>query len=254
MTQWQPEQIDRLQLIGTMLQFHRNDRPLNRLAARLQIDPAVLLALEGGRTELLPTPKQTRLIIQHYSQVLEVEYLNLAESLPLISAEEDSPKKLPKTHSIVLPRMPRRSRRSKWLLSRRLWNRLSSRSLWRRFPVRRLALSKIKNFPSFSDFKERRQALQLWLGITLFLGACLGIIVAIVHLIFVLFLPEGRLFWQRNPWGIVGLGIFEFLKVFLSFTCFFSLLLWWGGVKRSLGQPKIPSNDSKGRNETPHDR
>jgi hypothetical protein len=254
MTQWQPQQIDRLQLIGTMLQFHRNDRPLNRLAVRLQIDPAVLLALEGGRTELLPTPKQTRLIIQHYSQVLGVEYLNLAESLPLISAEEDSPKKLPKTNSIALPRMPRRSRRSKWLFSRRLWRRFSARSFWGRFPVRRLTLSKITSFLNFSDLRERSQALQLWLGITLFLGACLGVIVAIVHLIFILFLPEGRLFLQRNPWGIVGLGIFEFLKVFLSFTCFFGLLLWWGAVKRSPSQSKVPPSDSREKNETPHDR
>lgn len=233
MTKWQPQQIDRLQLIGTMLQFHRDDRSLDRLAVQLQIDPSVLLALEAGRVEMLPTPQQTRLIIQHYARVLGVEYLKLADSLPLPSSEGVTPENKTK-RSQTLPRMPKRSRRKhRWLLSRRRWKQLFSQSIAQRFFVRLSAWSKLANPQNSKNLKEKGKILQLWLGITLFLGACLGVIVAIFHLVFILLSPEGRLLWQQKPWEIFWLGVFEFLKVFVCFVCFFSLLSWLGLTGRS---------------------
>ncbi|MBP0016982.1 MAG: helix-turn-helix domain-containing protein [Cyanobacteria bacterium SBLK] len=233
MTKWQPQQIDRLQLIGTILQFHRDDRSLDRFATQLQIDPAVLLALEAGRVEILPTPQQTRLIIQHYARVLGVEYLKLADSLPLASSEElasgNPTKKLN-----ALPRMPKRSRRRyRWLLSRRRWKRLFARPIWKRFSLRLSTLVKFAHPQNLKRLREQGKLLQLWMGAIVLLGACLGIIVAIFHLIFILFSPEGRLLWQQNPREIFWLGMFEFLKVFVCFVVFFALLSWLGSKGRS---------------------
>lgn len=230
MVKWQPQQIDRLQLIGTMLQFHRNDRSLDRLAVQLQIDPAVLLALEAGKVELLPTPQQTRLIILHYARVLDVEYLKLEENLPLTSSEELASEKPTKTPP-VLPRMPKRSsrRRYRWLLSQRRWKRRFLQPIRKRV----LALAQFTNPQNLKNLRKRNQILQLWLGMTLILGACFGIIVMIVHLIFVFWSPDGRLLLQQNPWKILQLGIYEFMKVFVSFVCFFSLLSWLGSGQRS---------------------
>ncbi|MEA5471222.1 helix-turn-helix domain-containing protein [Spirulina sp. 06S082] len=254
MTQWQPQQIERLKLIGVRLQFHRDKRPLDRLAARLQIDPAVLLALEAGRAELLPMPKQTRLLIQHYSQALGIEYLNLADSLPLIFSEAVPPRK--QTQPIPSPAMmPRRGQRRKKRPAKRLEKILHLNNIWQRFLSPLSAVLATKNLPNLKNLGEKSKTLQLWLGIILFLGGCLGVIVAIVQIIFVLFSPTGRM---MLPWGIFWLGIFEFLKVFISFVCFFSLLLWLGARGKSQGRspntPKFPPNDSRERNETPHDQ
>lgn len=252
MTQWQTQQIERLKLIGVMLQFHRDKRPINRLAAQLQVDPAVLLALEGGQTGLLPMPKQTRLLIQHYSQALGVEYLNLADSLPLTLSEEILPRK--QTQPLPSPAlMPRKTRRRKKKSSKQAGKRLADRP-WQYLPLRLSAFS-AKNLPNLKNLGEKRKTLQLWLGIILFLGACLGVIVAIVQIIFVLFSPTGRM---MLPWGIFWLGIFEFLKVFISFVCFFGLILWLGAKGKSPGRSpnsaKFPPDDLRERNEIPHDR
>ncbi|MEM9541799.1 MAG: helix-turn-helix domain-containing protein [Cyanobacteria bacterium P01_E01_bin.42] len=232
MTKWQPQQIDRLQLIGTMLQFHRDDRNLDRLAIQLQIDPAVLLALEAGRVELLPPPQQTRLIIRHYARVLGVEYLNLADSLPLTSPTEVASEN-PTKKTNILPRMPKRSvRRYRWLLSQRRWKRLFSQPIWQRFSSSFSTLVKSADLQNLRKLKEKRKIVQLWLGAIVFLGACLGLLVAIVHLFLMFLSSEVRLFWQQNPREILMLGIFEFLKVFVCFVIFFSLLLWLGGRSR----------------------
>ncbi|MGK7927267.1 MAG: helix-turn-helix domain-containing protein [Spirulina sp.] len=280
MTQWQPQQIERLKLIGVMFQFHRDDRPLDRLAARLQVDPAVLLALEGGKWELLPPPKQTRLIIQHYARVLGVEYLQLDESLPLFSSEAVSSKNAPKTESRVSSEedVPKRSPKPRRLSPIRMWKRVStanfrfptsnfmrwpskrrwkrvfSRRLWQRFPSRLSAFLKVKTLPSWKNIREQRKLLQLWLGMTLFLGACLAAIVAIAHLLLVLFSTIAPRVPPSNLAGILWLGIFEFFKVFLSFVGFFALLLGLGSLGRSSNSAKVPPNDSKERNGTPRDR
>ncbi|WP_204104322.1 MULTISPECIES: hypothetical protein [Spirulina sp. CCY15215] len=250
MTQWQPQQIERLKLIGVMLQFHRDKRPINHLAAQLQVDPAVLLALEGGQTGLLPLPKQTRLLIQHYSQVLGVEYLNLADSLPPTLPDEISPRKK-LTQPIAIPR---RGQRRKKKPAKRIGKTLPHNNIWQNFSARLSAFLGSKNL-AIKNWEEKSKTLQLWLGIILFLGGCLGVIVAIVQIIFVLLSPTGRM---MLPWGVFWLGIFEFLKVFISFVCFFGLLLWLGArgksSVRSPNKAKFPPNDLRERNETPHDR